>query len=318
MNNKTEYKVLAFQQGQTKNGKDMWRITLESMEDKKPLTGVIWSEDIPRFDGVQFKTGNIIKFLGQDYNSNYNSVVIKNVTVIKEAISGVPEAVSNKYLNDILGYLDEVEQKYSKLPTTEDLKTQLPYSLLATELKKALKQKEFSITPAAERFHHNYLGGLLKHTYEVLHIVRTLSRMFPIEKLDALQLAAILHDLGKMYEYTTDVKLGTATIDQEFITNEISHVHWGYRFAHDVAAFDVARMVASHHGKVEWGAIFEPETSEEKVLHLADMISATIGITTVDKLSDLLEEMKAADIVKEVQQENEEAVNVHPTSDDVL
>ena len=318
MNNKTEYKVLAFQQGQTKNGKDMWRITLESMEDKKPLTGVIWSEDIPRFDGVQFKTGNVIKFLGQDYNSNYNSVVIKNVTVIKEAISGVPEAVSNKYLNDILGYLDEVEQKYSKLPTTEDLKTQLPYSLLATELKKALKRKEFSITPAAERFHHNYLGGLLKHTYEVLHIVRTLSRMFPIEKLDALQLAAILHDLGKMYEYTTDVKLGTATIDQEFITNEISHVHWGYRFAHDVAAFDVARMVASHHGKVEWGAIFEPETPEEKVLHLADMISATIGITTVDKLSDLLEEMKAADIVKEVQQENEEAENVHPTSDDVL
>lgn len=318
MNNKTEYKVLAFQQGQTKNGKDMWRITLESMEDKKPLTGVIWSEDIPRFDGVQFKTGNIIKFLGQDYNSNYNSVVIKNVTVIKEAISGVPEAVSNKYLNDILGYLDEVEQKYSKLPTTEDLKTQLPYSLLATELKKALKQKEFSITPAAERFHHNYLGGLLKHTYEVLQIVRTLSRMFPIEKLDALQLAAILHDLGKMYEYTTDVKLGTATIDQEFITNEISHVHWGYRFAHDVAAFDVARMVASHHGKIEWGAIFEPETPEEKVLHLADMISATIGITTVDKLSDLLEEMKAADIVKEVQQESEEAVNVHPTSDDVL
>ena len=186
MNNKTEYKVLAFQQGQTKNGKDMWRITLESMEDKKPLTGVIWSEDIPRFDGVQFKTGNIIKFLGQDYNSNYNSVVIKNVTVIKEAISGVPEALSNKYLNDILGYLDEVEQKYSKLPTTEDLKTQLPYSLLATELKKALKRNEFSITPAAERFHHNYLGGLLKHTYEVLHIVRTLSRMFPIEKLDAL------------------------------------------------------------------------------------------------------------------------------------
>lgn len=318
MNNKTEYKVLAFQQSQTKNGKDMWRITLESMEDKKPLTGVIWSEDIPRFDGVQFKTGNIIKFLGQDYNSNYNSVVIKNVTVIKEAISGVPEAVSNKYLNDILSYLDEVEQKYSKLPTTEDLKTQLPYSLLATELKKALKQKEFSITPAAERFHHNYLGGLLKHTYEVLHIVRTLSRMFPIEKLDALQLAAILHDLGKMYEYTTDVKLGTATIDQEFITNEISHVHWGYRFAHAVAAFDVARMVASHHGKIEWGAIFEPETPEEKVLHLADMISATIGITTVDKLSDLLEEMKAADIVKEVQQENEEAANVHPTSDDVL
>lgn len=314
MNNKTEYKVLAFQQGQTKNGKDMWRITLENMEDKKPLTGVIWSEEIPRFDGTQFKTGNIIKFLGQDYNSNYNSVVIKNVTVVKEAISGVPNAVCDKYLKDILNYLTQVEEKYSKAPTVEDPKTQLPYALLASELKKSLQHKDFSITPAAERFHHNYLGGLLKHTYEVLHIVRTLSRMFPIEKLDALQLAAILHDLGKMYEYTTDIKLGTATIDQEWIANEISHVHWGYRYAHDCAAFDVARMVASHHGKIEWGAIFEPETPEEKVLHLADMISATIGITTVDKLSEMLDSMKATEIVKEVKGEE----NVHPTSNDVL
>ena len=85
MNNKTQYKVNSLQVQQTKNGKEMWRITMTNMEDEKPLTGVIWSEDIPRFDGSKFKSGNIITFLGQDYNSNYNSVVVKNVTVVKEA-----------------------------------------------------------------------------------------------------------------------------------------------------------------------------------------------------------------------------------------
>lgn len=319
MNNKTEYKVLAFQQGQTKNGKDMWRITLENMEDKKPLTGVIWSEDIARFDGTKFKTGNIIKFLGQDYNSNYNSVVIKNVTVIKEAISGVPEAIRDKYVKDMIGLLDEIETEYSKEPTKDSPKTALPYAILAKEIKKQMQSPRFLITPAAEKHHHNYLGGLVKHTYEVLHIVRMLARMFPIENIVALELAAMLHDLGKALEYETDEKLGTAAIDQEWLAMEISHLHWGFRFAHDCGCFDVARMVASHHGKVEWGALFEPETPEEKVLHLADMISATVGITTVDKLEALIEEMKQANIVKEVKEEiKEEKLDVHPTSSDIL
>ena len=50
MDNKTEYKVVSFQKQQTKNGKEMWRIGMINPKDEKPLTGVIWEEDIPRFD----------------------------------------------------------------------------------------------------------------------------------------------------------------------------------------------------------------------------------------------------------------------------
>lgn len=322
MNNKTQYKVNSLQVQQTKNGKEMWRITMTNMEDEKPLTGVIWSEDIPRFDGSKFKSGNIITFLGQDYNSNYNSVVVKNVTVVKEALDGLPEAIRDEYVKDLDKTLCDIELKYSKTPTLEDPKTQLPYSILAKEMRKILKQPEFLKTPAAERFHHNYRGGLVKHTYEVLHIVETLAKMYTIENLDGLRLAAILHDMGKMHEYDFDDKLGVAVINQEWLKTDISHLHWAFRFAHDCAAFDVGRMVACHHGRVEWGALFEPETPEEKILHLADMISATIGVINTDKLAEMLEEMKAAKIIKEatieVSQEKEETTNVRKTSSDVL
>ena len=107
MDNKTEYKVVSFQKQQTKNGKEMWRIGMINPKDEKPLTGVIWEEDIPRFDGKKFKSGNIIKFLGQDYNSNYNSVVVKNVTVVKEALDGLPEDVRNKCIEDFDNILFE-------------------------------------------------------------------------------------------------------------------------------------------------------------------------------------------------------------------
>lgn len=322
MDNKKLYKVMSFQVGQTKNGKEMWRIGLQEEGTENILTGVIWSEDIPRFDGTKFKVGNIIHFLGQDYNSNYNSVVVKNVTVTKEAISGISEEMTNQYLKEINDFLFEIEQKYSKKPTVEDTKSKLPLALLAQEIAKQIKGKEFITTPAAEKYHHNYIGGLLRHTYEVWSIVKMMIKNYSIEKADEVQLAAILHDLGKMCEYNTDLKLGVATIDKEWLQMEISHVHWGYRFAHDCACFDVARMVASHHGKVEWGAIFEPETPEEKLLHFADMLSATIGMTTIDKVSELLDEMEkeksAGEQMKLPIEEKKEEANVRKTSSDIL
>ena len=309
MNNKTAYKVIAFQPGQTKNGKEMWRISLQSTEDDKPLTGVIWSEDIPRFDGAKFKPGNIIRFLGQDYNSNYNSVVIKNVTVLKEALAGLPEDLAVKYLSDINTYLAEIKEKYAKSDKAY-------LATLAKDIAKQIAGIKFKVTPAAAKHHHNFIGGLLVHTYEVWQIIKELASKFKIELIDELQLAAIMHDLGKMHEYETDLKLGTATIDEDFIKREISHTHWGFRFAHDCGAFDVARMVACHHGRVEWGALFEPETPEEKALHLADMLSASIGVVSIDKL----EEQVALLLKVEVEEEKEkkEEINVHPTSSDIL
>lgn len=311
MNNKTQYKVMAFQQSQTKNGKDMWRISLQSVEDAKPLTGVIWSEDMSRFDGARFKPGNIITFLGQDYNSNYNSVVIKNVTVIKETISGLPEKFADKYLKDIIEYLTEVK--------TNNENSDNPHlALLAKEMLILVNDSKFKTTPAAAKMHHNYIGGLLKHTYEVWQITKKLSEMFPIEKQTELQLAAILHDLGKMYEYDTDLKLCVATIDIEWLNRELSHTHWGYRVAHDCAAFEVARMVACHHGRVEWGALFEPETAEEKALHSADMLSASIGVTSIDKLEGIIEQILATKKEAKEEKHEKEEMNVHPTSSDVL
>lgn len=312
MNNKALYKIEAFQIGQTKNGKEMWRLSLTSIEDNKPLTGVIWSEEIPRFDGAKFRVGNVIRFLGQDYNSNYNSVVIKNVTVVKEALLGLPKEFANGYLKEIKDFLTSIEEKYR----TDEINPGL--SILAKDLLNQVTSKEFIEAPAAIKHHHNYLGGLLKHTYEVWHIIKQLGAVYPIEKFDALQLAAILHDLGKIHEYIPDTKLGTATMNEDWLSRELSHTMWGYKFAHDCGAFDVARMVACHHGRLEWGALFEPETPEEKTLHLADMLSASIGVTTIDKLENIVNAQVEKENAIEKEEEKKEEIDVHPTSSDIL
>ena len=70
MNNQDLYKVVAFQVAQTKNGKEMWRITMcKDGNEDKPLTGVIWQEDIPRFDGAKLNVGYPKSW------DNYNKIV---------------------------------------------------------------------------------------------------------------------------------------------------------------------------------------------------------------------------------------------------
>lgn len=307
MNNQDSYKILSFQASQTKNGKEMWRIGMQKEDADSILTGIIWQEEIPRFDGTKFKVGNVIRFLGQDYSSNYNSVVIKNVTVLKEALTGLPEAIGEMYLGDINAYIAHVIETYGPHegePLADvEIAKRISILSLALELKGFINLPAFSTTPAAEKFHHNYIGGLLKHTHEVLNIIDTLGAMFPVEKLTEVKLAAILHDVGKMFEYKTNLELGTATTNKEWMYEEFSHIFWGVTLAKKCEAFGVARMVAAHHGRVEWGALFEPETPEEKLLHLADMLSATIGITTIDKLEVLVEGIAVSEPEEETKEE---------------
>ena len=65
--------------------------------------------------------------------------------------------------------------------------------------------KGFHLSPAAKSIHHNYLGGLLEHTLEVVQICEYLTKLYP-EEIDRSQLitAAIFHDIGKIEEYNAD------------------------------------------------------------------------------------------------------------------
>lgn len=120
-----------------------------------------------------------------------NQGAIKKVTPLLEKhavfdVSGVVDEYNNvKSLT--VNTLKQVEQEinpFSLLPYTDEnfehlileLITYLnqldePYSTLTKKTLQAL-WSDFSIAPAAKGFHHNYLGGLLKHTVGLMRIAR--------------------------------------------------------------------------------------------------------------------------------------------------
>lgn len=133
----------------------------------------------------------------------------------------------------------------------------------------------FTTAPAAVTHHHNFRGGLLDHTLEVTDLCDFAVRCNETLDRDSILAAALLHDVAKCFNYGI-VRGEVSYINDDY---KVDHTTWGYYHALNAGYLTVARLIASHHGRKEWGAIYEPETREEQILHYADMISSRAGRT---------------------------------------
>jgi 3'-5' exoribonuclease len=109
---------------------------------------------------------------------------------------------------------------------------------------------EFRRAPCTRGGHHAYLGGLLEHTVAVATLVGETCVLHPRLDSDLLMAAAIVHDVGKVREFTYGAEIG--------LTDEgrmLGHLAIGAQIIGEAAA-DVpeARRIAllhcvlSHHG----------------------------------------------------------------------
>lgn len=153
-------------------------------------------------------------------------------------------------------YIEEKTQYFHERLKKLGLLTKMAYFICSTY-------------PASIKHHHAYDFGLVKHTYEVMKICEGIADVmaFTKEQKDDLLFLALIHDLGKMDEYERDIE------DRWSKTDFGSHIEYGYYKLYDYDKLNAKRL-AAHHGKKEWGALFEPFDKISWALHLADMISA--------------------------------------------
>jgi 3'-5' exoribonuclease len=145
--------------------------------------------------------------------------------------------------------------------------------------------EHFYKAPAAMVHHHNYIGGLMDHTVEVLKICRTACQIFPDLNSDMLYCGALLHDVGKMKTYT----YGTGPIrfseegkllDHLYISCEIVKTRMEKLEIPEELSNQILHMILSHHGPVSygWGSPVDPKTPEAVALHYADNMDAKIKV----------------------------------------
>ncbi|MDR3600254.1 MAG: HD domain-containing protein [Desulfosporosinus sp.] len=160
--------------------------------------------------------------------------------------------------------------------TTPELKALLEQFLTHPEWGTAYRQ-----APAAMKIHQAYLRGLWEHSVRVAEIVDGIAGHYPAIDRDLVLTGALLHDMGKILEYSYDrgIKfttegrlLGHIILGIEILTEEIAKIP---DFPRELRA-KLVHIITSHHGNYEWQSPKRPKLMEALVIHYADVIDADL------------------------------------------
>jgi len=135
--------------------------------------------------------------------------------------------------------------------------------------------------PAAKKMHHAYLGGLLEHTLSIARLIQAISAHYKGVDTDLLMAGGILHDIGKVYEFSYETHidysdagrlLNHIVIGVEMLDTKIATIK---DFPEDLALV-LKHMIVSHHGTRDFGSPEPPKTLEAIILNYLDDLDAKV------------------------------------------
>lgn len=140
---------------------------------------------------------------------------------------------------------------------------------------------QFKKAPAAKKMHHAYIGGLLEHTLSMAVLADRVAEHYNGIDRDLLVSGAILHDIGKIREFSYDIG-----IDYSDEGRMVNHIVIGLQMIEEkirtITSFPaepallLKHMVVSHHGSKELGSPEPPKTVEAVMLNYIDEMDSRI------------------------------------------
>lgn len=261
------YEVVIFSIGDTKAGTKMGKLQLKDTVDDSILNCILWEETLNRFDAKIFRTGNLVRIVSASFNEKYNNCLVSALELVKEAKLGLEPNEINRYWTKLTEYIEKIKDEK-----------------LHAFVKGMFDQHEqqFKIMPAAKLMHHNYIGGLLVHTVECCEFAELNLPHFASKiNSDEIYAACLLHDFGKILEYTIDQETGLIDYAPGFKETWITHSQYGFCICMNAGFQMVAKMIAAHHGRSDWGAIVDLDQKDLEpqlyLIHFIDNLSAKFG-----------------------------------------
>ena len=262
-----DYEIVVFSVGDTKAGTKMGKLQLKNLEDGSILNCILWEEALNRYDSKVFRTGNVIKLISASFNEKYNNCLVSSFAVVKEAKTGLDENEREKVYAVLTSYFNKIQNE----------KLNQFLVKFFTEHKDLIK-----VMPAAKLMHHNYIGGLMIHILECLKYAELNMDLSEYKfNRDNILAACILHDIGKIFEYTVDLETGLIDYNENFRKEWLTHSQYGFSICMNNGFKEIARMIAAHHGRSDWGAIIDLDQKDLEpelyFIHLVDNLSAKFG-----------------------------------------
>lgn len=179
----------------------------------------------------------------------------------------------------------------SPIPT-EELRSQISGALNSIKNEKIAQivtamlnfyDKDVYEYPAASKIHHNFAGGLATHICGMIKLAEGISTIYPIISRDYLIAGVILHDLGKIEEFTSPLVTEYSTKGKllghiSIVDARLLEIGKNLKLEDSEELLVLRHMVLSHHGQYEFGSPVRPETIEAEILTYIDNIDAKVNV----------------------------------------
>ncbi|HIG99779.1 MAG TPA: HD domain-containing protein, partial [Thermoplasmata archaeon] len=228
-------------------------------------------------DVVQVRTGMV-----ENYEDRLQISVNENT-------GGVRKCTPNEYdVTDFLPALpeDRIEELFEVVKKElKNIQNEPLKKLVASFFNDAEFVKMYMHSPSAISRHHNYVGGNLEHTVGVVRLCQNISEMYPSVNKDLLLCGALLHDIGKLKEYSygaaIDVSdegnfIGHIVIGEQWIREKIQELRSSGDEFPKVLEHQLIHIILSHHGKYEWGSPKLPKLLQACIVHQADLMDSQV------------------------------------------
>ncbi len=210
---------------------------------------------------------------------NKLQIIVNNISVVDESHV------------DLADYLAESEKDCSQMfAEVVEILGQVQNSQLKALIREFLNDKplmeKFCRCPAAMKMHHNYLGGLLEHTHNMLKVAVEIMPHYPQIQPDLVLTGIFLHDMGKTEELSYDIAFSYTDRGQL-----VGHITQGLMMIQDKVKklkeqgidFDentldiLLHIILSHHGQYDFGSPKLPATAEAFMVNYIDDLDAKIN-----------------------------------------
>jgi 3'-5' exoribonuclease len=259
---------------ETRNGEPYLAITLTDRTGE--IEGRVW-EGAKQLDTV-FSKGDYVRIKGEA--QKFREATQLKITHLESV--GEDSVDPGLFLPVTQADIDELWSEFRKY--IRGIKSDILVSLLNEIFKDRKIREAFKLAPAGKRMHHAYIGGLLEHSVSVTRLADSVCRLYPYLDRDLLVSAALIHDIGKIDEFT----FSRPPIDYSDIGRLLGHVVLGISIIDSFVArlgikdssqqiVALKHLILSHHGQREFGAPVVPMMEEAMALNYIDDLDAKLN-----------------------------------------
>ena len=227
-----------------------------------------------------------IKGRSELYQNNLQ-IVINNVAVVDPGKIDIDDFLP-RTKKDTKQMFEEVKETVGRIENAQ-LKSLTKAFLDDNEL-----MEKFCNSPGGMKLHHDYIGGLLEHTHNMLRVAVAILPLYPDVQPDLVLAGIFLHDIGKTEELAYDMAfsytdsgqlIGHISKSLLMINQKADSLRSGGTQIEQAILDAIGHIILSHHGAYEFGSPKLPATAEAFMVYYIDGLDAKINQVTsaIDK-----------------------------------